>query len=453
MPALPPNKQERPMSSLVPALRLAGLTAVLACSAPGTTLADDRAELEARIAALEAMVAELRADLEATAASEDAPHDGVVRLAPPTGPAPLRSVEPAGFATAAGRIEMGGFIDVDAHVSDISDGSIAPGSIARDFYIPGATPVGGAGGDAVTDFTAKGSRFFLAARTPTDRGDIRGRIEMDFLGSPGGDERVSNSYNPRLRVAWVEHAGWRFGQDWSTFQNTAAIPESVSFLVASDGMIFVRQAQLRYTRGNWQIALENPDTTLTATTGGRINNGDNALPDLVLRYNRNGAFGNLSFAALARNLTGPSGGAETAGWGLSASGRIRLGDRADLRGSVTAGEGVGRYIGLNAVNAAATAPGGEIEAIPVLGGYFALRRQTGETGRINLGYSRLEADHPDWLDGTPATRRVQSGFANYMTDIAPGVTVGAEVLVGERETEDGRTGTLSRFTLSTKYTF
>lgn len=432
----------------------AGLAAVLV-SLAGTAAAgaDDTAELEARIAALEAVVAELRADL--TARTDD----DVVRLdtSGPVPSAPAASPAPrSGMATAHGRIEIGGFIDADLHVSEISDGAIAPASIARDFYIPGATPVGGtgsgSGGDPVTDFTAKGSRFFLAASRDTDLGEVRGRIEMDFLGSPGGNERVSNSYNPRLRLAWLEHGRWRAGQDWSTFQNTAVIPESVSFLVASDGMIFVRQAQLRYTNGNWQVALENPDTTLTPASGsGRIERGDNALPDLVLRYDRSGDFGRLSLAALARNLS--DGDNDATGWGLSASGRFNLGEATDLRASVTLGEGVGRYIGLNAVNAAALTPGGDLEAIPVAGGLIALRHGTGGTSRINLGYSHLDADNPAWLAGSAATRRVRSGFANYMTDIVPGVTVGAEILVGERETEDGRSGTLSRVTVSTKYEF
>ena len=52
-----------------------------------------------------------------------------------------------------------------------------------------------------------------------------------------------------------------------------------------------------------------------------------------------------------------------------------------------------------------------------------------------------------------ATRSVRSAFANYMVDIAPRVTVGAELLFGEREIESGATGSLSRITFSTKYNF
>lgn len=417
--------------------------------------------LEARIDALESVIEELRAEVDAARQASATTEDRIVRIeqraetgAPATAPS-----GPAadGFQVGNTRIAMGGFVDADYHVTDFTDGEIASESIARDFYIPGAIPVGGSGdSEPDSDFTAQGSRFFLTSTTPTGNGDITGRIELDFLGSPGGDERVSNSYNPRLRVAWLEHRGWRFGQDWSTFQNTSSIPESASFLIASDGMIFIRQPQLRYTYGNWQFALENPDTTVTPFGGGaRINADDGSVPDVVARYNWTGDFGNVSFAGIYRNLNyeGPGVDGSTTGWGLSAAGSIKLSEGSDIRFSLTGGEGVGRYIGLNAVNGAVVTAGGDIEAIPSWGGLIAWRQSLGAGRRFNIGYSFLEADNDVALTGSLETRSVYSGFANYMFDLAPGVTIGAEILFGERELEDGQTGSMTRATLSTKYTF
>ena len=40
-------------------------------------------------------------------------------------------------------VKFTGYIKVDAMVSDYSDGTIASGSVGRDFYIPSLTPVGG----------------------------------------------------------------------------------------------------------------------------------------------------------------------------------------------------------------------------------------------------------------------------------------------------------------------
>ena len=421
-------------------------------------------ELEARLAALEAMVAELRNELEAerarSAERDHAMSDRVVTLETREQAQPVTAAaSPPGNGFMAGNtnITYGGFIDIDAHLTDVSDGDLSPTSITRDFYIPGATPVGGAGeGEADFDFTAQGSRFFFATSTPTDYGEVKSRLEFDFLGSPGGNERVSNSYNPRMRVAWAELGNWRIGQDWSTFQNTAAIPESASFLVLSDGMVFVRQAQVRYTNGNFQASLENTDTTVTPFGGGgRIDAGDGAVPDIVARYNLRRDGVNVAFAGIARRLSAEVGGidGDAFGWGLSVQGRVSLTESSDLRFSLTGGEGVGRYIGLNAVNGAVATASGDIEPIPVVGGLVAWRQEFGDNRRFNVGYSYLQADNDVALTGSSVTRSVQSGYAALLTSIGGGVTIGGEIMIGSRELEDGTSGTISRITLSTKYAF
>lgn len=439
-------------------LTLAATVSALALS--GGAAAQSAEDLEARLLQLEAMVSDLRSELDAARSTSAQAEDRIVTLETRSPSEPVtaaRSPDGAGFMAGNTRVTYGGFIDVDAHVTDLSDGDIAPTSIARDFYIPGATPVGGTGDtEPDTDFTAQGSRFFFATETPTDIGPVTSRIEFDFLGSPGGNERVTNSYNPRMRVAWAQIGDWRIGQDWSTFQNTAAIPESASFLAASDGMVFVRQAQIRYTRGNVQLALENGDTTVTPFGGGaRMDIGDGALPDAVARYNIGGEGRNIALTAIARRLSAQTGAidGDAFGWGLSAQGRVALTDSADLRVSLTGGEGVGRYIGLNAVNGAVATASGDLEPIPVIGGLLAWRQEFGAGRRVNIGVSALAADNDVALTGLSATRSVRSAFAALMIPLAPGVTLGGEVMIGERVLEDDTSGTITRATVSTKYAF
>ncbi len=449
------------VSSVLKMTLAAGVSAMALSSG---ALASNPEEMEARLAALEAMVADLRNELEAerarTTERDDAMANRVVELEAREQPASVTAAaSPPGNGFMAGNtnITYGGFIDIDAHLTDVSDGDLAPTSITRDFYIPGATPVGGTGdSEPDFDFTAQGSRFFFATTTPVGDSEVKSRLEFDFLGSPGGNERVSNSYNPRLRVAWAEMGNWRIGQDWTTFQNTAAIPESASFLVLSDGMVFVRQAQIRYTNGNFQASLENTDTTVTPFGGGgRIESGDGATPDFVARYNirRDGV--NVALAGIARRLSAETGAidGDALGWGVSVQGRVSLTDSSDLRFSATAGEGVGRYIGLNAINGAVATASGDIEPIPVYGGLIAWRQELGEGRRFNVGYSFLEADNDVALTGNSATRSVQSGYAAYLASMGGGVTVGGELMIGNRELENGTSGTISRITLSTKYAF
>lgn len=423
---------------------MAGAATLVAFSASA-----QESSLEARVAELEAMLAELKAELDAEKAETDAE---IVRLEEVTRAEADRPVASAtGFAVGDTTFKISGFIDADAHVSSYSDGGpIASNSIARDFYIPSATPIGG-DETTQTDLTAQATRLAVTAERPVGEKKVTGYLELDFLGSAQGNELVSSSFSPRLRRAYVDYAGWRVGQEWSTFQNTSAIPESASFLALSDGMIFVRQALIRYTNGPWQFAIENPNTT-SLNFGSR---DENLLPDLVGRYNYSGDFGNVSFAAIARQLRTEAPGIdeEVFGWGLSAAGRIKVGEKDDIRFNVSGGEGLGRYIGLAASRATALDTNGDLEAITSYGGLIAWRHPFGDTARFNVGYSGLWVDNPDFLDPATVNKSVQSAYGAVLWDVAPKVTLGTELMYGIRELESGADGSITRFTFSTKYAF
>lgn len=412
---------------------------------------------EQRLQTLEAMVAQLRAELEAEKAKTNAE---IVTLKK-TNSTVLPVAEKSGgngFSVGGTTFKIGGFIDLDTHVTQMDGGPFGAGSIARDFYIPSVTPIGGEK-TTVTDMTAQASRLQISGTRNVGEKKATGLIEMDFLGSAQGNQRVSNSYSPRLRRAYVDYDGWRIGQEWSTFQNTSAIPESASFLAASDGMAFIRQPQIRYTSGNFQFALENGNATITPAGGsGRIEADGNVIPDVVARYNLKGDFGNISLAAMGRQLRLETGSTDesTTGFGLSASGRIKVGSKDDIRFNLIGGEGMGRYVGLNAFNGAAIDPvTGDLEAIPSYGGLVAWRHPFGDSSRISLGYSALFADNPDFLSVlNPGTNKsVQSGFAAFLWDVAPKLTLGVEGLYGVRELENGLDGDIKRLTFSTKYGF
>ncbi|MEL6662630.1 MAG: DcaP family trimeric outer membrane transporter [Pseudomonadota bacterium] len=424
----------------------AALLSTVAAFAVGAASAQS-SDIEARIAALEAMVAELKAELASERADMD---DAIVRLENVEREATDRPVVATdGFQVGDTTFKISGFVDADTHITALSDGQIASNSIARDFYIPSATPIGG-DDSTQTDLTAQATRLGVTAQRQVNGKTLTGYLEMDFLGSAQGNELVSSSFSPRLRRAYIDYGAWRVGQEWSTFQNTSAIPESASFLVLSDGMVFVRQAQIRYTNGNFQVAIENPNTT-------SLNFGsqdENILPDVVARYNLKGDYGNISLAAIGRQLRADFGTneEEVFGWGLSAAGRVNVGERGDIRFNLTGGEGLGRYIGLAASRATALDPSGDLEAIPSYGGLIAFRQPFGETARFNVGYSGLWIDNPDYLGGG-VNSSVQSAYGAILWEPIDRVTMGTELLYGIRELESGADGSITRFTFSTKYAF
>ena len=297
---------------------LAGIATTVAPSAFAQS-----SSIEARLQTMEAQIAVLKSELAAEKAKGD---NDVITLeqkiqSSPTASlaaSPAASASGSGFQVGDTTFKIGGFIDVDAHVTSLSDGAISSSSIARDFYIPSVTPIGG-DETLTTDLTAQATRFSIGASRLVGAEKATALIEMDFLGSSQGNERVSNSFAPRLRRAFVDYKGFRVGQEWSTFQNTSAIPESASFLALSDGMVFIRQPIARYTSGNFQIAAESGNATITPSTGsGRIEADGNVMPDIIARYNMKGDYGNVSFSAIARQLrleTGASSDDDTFGFG------------------------------------------------------------------------------------------------------------------------------------------
>ncbi|MEO1222499.1 MAG: hypothetical protein AAFY42_14390, partial [Pseudomonadota bacterium] len=280
----------------------------------------------------------------------------------------------------ATEIEVYGIIDLDVHLTKFSDGDLPSASIGRDFYLAQLTPVapgnpGGGGYD--TDFSIKTSRIGLTSNTPLGDGMVNSRLELDFLLSPGGNERISNSFNPRVRRAYVDYDGWRVGQEWTTFQALQAMPESASFYTPSESQVFIRQPMIRYSIGNLQLALENPNTNVAGV--GLVDDG--VLPDAIVRYNSTGRSHNIALSGLFRQLRyrdGPIDG-KAFGWGLSLAGRVNLG-ADDIRFSLQSGQGMGRYVGLGiAPGAAIDVSGSKIEPIDSFSGNLAYRWVLGTT--------------------------------------------------------------------------
>jgi hypothetical protein len=291
--------------------------------------------------------------------------------------------------------------------------------------------------------------------------EVGGKIEFDFLvtNQPFENERVSNSYLPRMRHAFVTIDNWLIGQTWSTFQDVVALPDNLDFIGPAEGTVFNRQPMIRYTRGGLQIALEQPETLITTQTGGRAPlEGQDQLPDLVLRYNATGEFGHLTLAGIARQLratdalTGNED--ETAmGWGVSGSGKLKLGSRDDLRFMATYGDGVGRYIGVNIVNDAALNPDGNLETIETLSGFVALRHFWSEKWRSNLTAAYFQADNPVQLTSGQVTDTSTSMHVNLIYSLTPKVDMGAEYIRADRELENGLDGAMNKLQFSVKYGF
>ncbi|MDX1443346.1 MAG: DcaP family trimeric outer membrane transporter [Gammaproteobacteria bacterium] len=352
-------------------------------------------------------------------------------------------------AQAEPEFKFGGYLKTVVNISDYSDGDLAPANAGRDFYIPGLIPVGGLDEGPDTDFSAKESRFNFTVTDEVGGMNIKGFFELDFQVPSQGNEVVSNSYNPRMRHAFIQFDNWTFGQTWSTFQNVGALPEVMDFIGPAESTVFVRQAQVRYTNGPWQFSLENPETTV----GGVGVTDDGGLPDIVLRYNLD----SIAIAAIARQLTFEDAGANfdesTTGFGISVSGKHMLGDKDDFKWMVTTGSGIGRYVGLGFSSDAYIDGTGSLEAQDVTSAFAAYRHFWTDQWRSSFVVGAIEVDNDPLVTGGGANASAQSVRFTLMYSPVKNLTIGGEFMTATRELESGVDGGLNRFIFGAKYAF
>ncbi|MCL1059263.1 DcaP family trimeric outer membrane transporter [Shewanella gelidimarina] len=355
-------------------------------------------------------------------------------------------------------MQFGGYIKVDAMLSDYSNGAPGSGHISRQFYVPGTIYGVDGNGSQVIDFQARESRFNFKTITDIEGHKLTGFIELDFMTHADGNERVSNSYSPRIRHAFVSFDKWTFGQTWTTFQNPAALPENLDFIGAAEGTPFVRQTQIRYTNGGFQFSVENPETTLNEyQTGSRMVSGSGMVPDFVARYNIKTDGGTkLSLAGIGRqlNIETKQGGTQldstALGYGVSLSGILPVG-KDDIKFTATYGEGLGRYMALNYVNAGVIDSDGDIEAITSYGGFIAYRHWWNGKWRSSVTASAFSADNDVSLTGENVNKDSYSGYVNLLYSPIKPLTLGVEYMYAKNSKESGLEGELNRLMFSAKY--
>lgn len=347
-------------------------------------------------------------------------------------------------------LKLGGYIKMDALYSRFSDGAVGTGA-ARDFYVPHAIPTSDGSGDGQSYFDAhaKETRLWLGTTSMVEGMKVSSYLEMDFIsGIAAGNELVTNAYNPALRRAFIKAGNWLVGQEWTTFQNLVALPEALDFVAwPTDGTVFGRHPMVRFSADGFDLALEDPETSVQ---GGNALNDQNTVPDLVARYSF-GSKAKFSIAGVVRQLR-VDGIGSAVGTGISLAGMIPLG-RDDLKFTITGGEGIGRYAGVGAIRDAQIDGNGDLEAVALVNGFIAYRHWWNERWRSSLALSALQADYDTALTGTAVQKSTQTVSLNLLYSPIKAITTGIELRHGQRELENGDDGSLSRVQFSVKYSY
>ncbi|TAA19514.1 hypothetical protein EA658_11730 [Pseudoxanthomonas winnipegensis] len=478
-----------PSSIVTPRRATLACALALALCAPGLAQAQDTtdarqdariAQLESEVLALKQMVEQQQTQLvdartrlaEATApgapplkgpgvqasgalppALTSATAAGTVAPATAPGKAPIQNT--AIVAGGDSHFSFGGFIKLDMLSTWTSDGPIADSTPGRLFYFPAATPVDAGPGKQYADFHAQFSRVWFGVDRVTDAGDkLKGYVEFDFFGGGNnnvGNEKFSNGYPPTLRHAYVQWNHWLAGQTWTNLMDLGSLPETVDFVGIVDGTLFARQAQIRYTTGNWSFSLENPQTWYQNRSPAQVSSGENDLPDLTARWTTKGDWGHFTVAALARQLRTADD--STSGFGLSVAGSLKAGPKDLLQYTVSGGPGLGRYIGFGLIPDGYIDTAGRLKAQDGYAGFAAWRHNWTANLRSTLAYSAAYIAVDERAVGVQATERTQSWRVNLIYSPFPRLDVGAELSWARRDLGNDAEGELGRLQTTVKYTF
>ncbi len=314
------------------------------------------------------------------------------------------------------KLSFGGYLKIDLRNVN--------GDIAyRDFWV---------GNNAVAPDTnetrihARESRFNIKYQ----HNNIKAVVEWDFYDDQqpvGTNETVTGGHSLRLRHGYVTTGNWIVGQTWSTFMPLVSLADALDFGGAHVGQVFNRQAQIRYTTGGLELALENPSTQSGVSQ---------STPDAVARYTAKGDWGRISVAGLMRNLDngGDLEAADGTQFSYNVHGRINAFARDDVRFSYSTGR-AGRYVSPGA-NIADLAIDGDIHDIDAY--TLAYRHFWSDQWRSSLYYGKAKIDALD-ID------RDHVGL-NLIKSVNEKLSVGAEV--GQYSTESADS---SYFQISAKY--
>lgn len=437
--------RNHPRSALRAVITATLAAAVLGLPASAIAQTAKEQELEARIAELEKLVKQLQTQAPEPARGEK---DKAVQS---------KSITPN--AAPGTTFVVTGFVKMDANFTNTSDGELADSSIGRDFYVPSTIPIGGS--DEGTDLNAhvKQSRFNFGTDTVLEGGGkVSTRFEVDFYGRADGDQRISNGYDPVIRHAYVTWGNWLVGQTWSNFMDVATLPEAADFIGTTDGTTFVRQPQVRWTKGGFSMSAENRETTILpysalGVPGARIVSDDGMMPDLTARYAWKASWGHVALAGMARELKHETATTDDSTWAasLSLSGKFNIG-KDDIRWMALYGN-LGRYVGLNFATDAVLDANGNIDSLDGYAGFIAYRHMWTDKLRSTFSYALQEYDYDSILSNSTANKSSSSWTVNLFYSPLPKLDIGAEYRSATAEREDGDEGDLDRFQLTTKYSF
>jgi DcaP outer membrane protein len=300
---------------------------------------------------------------------------------------------------------------------------------------------------------ASQSRIHTELLGKTKLGDLRIYLEADFGGLQG---------SLRLRQAYGSIGGFLIGQTWSTFMDLDAGPNTIDG-EGPNAEIALRTAMIRYTcplskKLQFAVAIESPSASVTIDK--HPENEPQFIPEFVGTLKYTAPIGHLQLGGVYRDIayldTLTLEKESASGWGISASGNIKLTKKISLMSQYIYGKGIAKFIqdisgrGMDLVPENNNS--GKLEAIECWGIYGALQFDFTKNLSSNLMFSYTEVLK---LEQLPMDEYSDGYYlaANIFWEITPNFTLGAEYLWGERLNKNKAKGTAQRANVMAQFDF
>jgi hypothetical protein len=314
---------------------------------------------------------------------------------------------------------------------------------------------------------AEQSRLGVTVRHKTG---VRVTVEGDYR---GGDFR--------LRQAYGEYQGLLAGRTWSNYNSFVGYTPSVDFdALAGLAGLQDRVAQVRYTTGNFSVALEKPigtgrpqnfnvDTDEPPSEQDEFSAGD--LPSLTARYEGSVNAFSYSVAGVLQQVEGDQGEAlqvpgntedKMVGGAAFVAGSFQATDALTLNATFNVSEGANSYLYRSGDDFGAPDgffDGDDMEPISGYGGSLGLSYTIGK-GSLNAGVGAVTNDWDDVEDEYPTDATVQTqhetntnALVNYMYRPVENVMFGAELQHLDVELVNGEDFDANRAMFAAEYSF
>ncbi|NNH36715.1 hypothetical protein HLH12_14470 [Acinetobacter sp. NIPH 2377] len=306
--------------------------------------------------------------------------------------------------------------------------------------------------------TLAATRLGLDFKTQVAEQEVKGKIEVDFLGG-------SNFDNLRIRHAYVNYGNWLLGQTWSNFAVPDYMPESIDALALVGGAV-KRTPQVRHTtkfspKTNLVVAAEDPkDSTV-----------NQRLPALTARLNHQFA-DNFNISARAMGHEKRVNNDEEMAWGVGLGAKYDVVPGTTLKADYYHVKGDSSFVSFTNSGVVKQADGSlvqsEFDSITV-----GLTQQFNEKLRGTVGYGYMTFDKNQnytnaLIASTPTTEKESNAtrankdlwqaWANVFYSPTKPLSFGLEYVYGERTaleaaTNGSKTGEDNRINAVAIYNF